>query len=124
MPDGGGDVVVTRMLNAVNDTVPVTAQLVEQRLEHRVSSAAAAASRHTDRYQAICGQLFIAAALAAPPGPPCPDCAAVLAIASGAATPAAPLQPGRHRDGLLRRLLSPQQRAAARSALRDRGHHP
>ncbi|HET9254674.1 MAG TPA: hypothetical protein VFO16_05670 [Pseudonocardiaceae bacterium] len=116
--------VVTRMLNAVNDTVPVTALLVEQRLEHRVTSAAAAAGRRTDRYQAICGRLFIAAALAAPPGPPCPDCAVVLAIASGAATPAAPRPSRRHRDGLLRRLLGPQQRAAIRPELPDRGHHP
>jgi hypothetical protein len=100
----------------MHETIPVTAQLVEQRLEHRVTSAAAAASRRSSRYQAICGQLFIAAALAAPPGPPCPDCAAALAIASGAEIPEADHQPRSHRDGLLRRLLSPRN-------LRNHGGH-
>lgn len=108
-PDFGGEAAGTTTLYAMHDTIPVTAQLVEQRLEHRVTHAAAFASHHSNRYQAICGQLFIAAALAAPPGPPCPDCAAILAIASGAAGPAGP-HPRRHRDGLLRRLLGPKAR--------------
>jgi hypothetical protein len=91
-------------LNVMNNTIPVTAQLVEQRLEHRVTDAAAVASRQSDRYQALCGQRFIAAALAAPPGRPCPDCAAVLASDSEAV--AAPgHQPRHRRHGLLRRLL-------------------
>lgn len=90
-------------LNGMNNTIPVTAQLVEQRLEHRVTDAAAAASRQSDRYQALCGQRFIAAPLAAPPGLPCPDCSAVLAAVPRPAT-----TPGRQhhrRHGLLRRLL-------------------
>lgn len=91
-------------LNGMNYTIPVTAQLVEQRLEHRVTDAAAAASRQSDRYQALCGQLFIAAALAAPPGRPCPDCASVLAAASRPATTPEP-QPRHRRHGILRGLL-------------------
>lgn len=90
-------------------TIPVTAQLVDQRFEHRVTEEAAAASSHS-RYQALCGQLFIAALLAAPPGPPCPACAAVLA---SPAPPTDPRQARHRRHGLLRRLLRPQRQASA-----------
>jgi len=105
MPDRGAELLPTTTLNAMHDTIPVTAQLVEQRLEHRVSDAAAVAGRQSHHYQALCGQLFIAAALAAPPGWPCPDCAEVLATASRAVAPDGPRQPRHRRRGLLRRLL-------------------
>lgn len=88
----------------MNDTIPVTAQFVEQWLEHQVTDAAVAASRYSHRYQALCGQLFIAAPLVAPPGRPCPDCAAALVSASQAAAPTGD-QPWHRRHGLLRRLL-------------------
>ncbi|MGH3870807.1 MAG: hypothetical protein ACRDSR_04705 [Pseudonocardiaceae bacterium] len=78
-------------------TTAITSQFVDQQLEHRVSDAALAA-RLPDRYQALCGDVFIAAPLAAPPGPPCPACAAVLATASGTTAT-------QRRRGLLRRLL-------------------
>lgn len=91
-------------LNVMHNTIPVTAQLVEQQLEHRVTDAAAVASRQSDRYQALCGQRFIAASLAAPPGRPCPGCAAVLASESAPATTPG-RQPRHRRHGLLRRLL-------------------
>ncbi len=85
-------------------TTPITSQFVDQRLEHRVTDEALAA-RHANRYQALCGDVFIAAPLIAPPGRQCPDCAALLATASRAAAPAAPHQPRHRRHGLLRRLL-------------------
>ncbi len=85
-------------------TTPITSQFVDQRLEHRVTDEALAA-RHANRYQALCGQLFIAAPLVAPPGRPCPDCAAILAAAPQAAALAAAHQPRHLRHGLLRRLL-------------------
>lgn len=89
------------MLTVMNNTVPITAQLVEQRLEHQVTDEAAAASRSSHRYQALCGQLFIAAPLAAPSGRPCPDCIAALAAVP---RPAALAAPHRKRHGLTRLL--------------------
>lgn len=83
-------------------TTPITSQLVDQRLEHRVTDEAIAAGHSSRRYQALCGQVFVAAPLAAPPGRPCPACAAILAQAS---RPASMSQPRHRRDGLLRRLL-------------------
>ena len=80
-------------------TTPITSQFVDQRLEHRVTDEALAA-RHANRYQSLCGQVFIAAPLVAPPGRPCPDCAAILATASQAQVTQRQL-----RRGLLRRLL-------------------
>lgn len=87
-------------------TTPITSQLVDQRLEHQVTDGAVAAGRNAHRYQALCGQLFVAAPLVAPPGRPCPACAAILAAASRAAAPAAAHQPRQRRRGLLRRLLN------------------
>lgn len=108
-------------LNVMNNTFPVTAQLVEQQLEHRVTEAAAAASRQSDRYQAVCGQLFIAASLAAPPGRPCPDCVAALAAESRMATPMGPPRTRGRRLGLLRRLLRRKSSATVRASLGDHG---
>lgn len=105
--DWGSDVVLNATLNVMNNTIPVTAQLVEQQLEHRVTDAAAAASRQSDRYQAVCGQLFIAAPLAAPPGPPCPDCAAVMAAVSRTVT--LPEHQPRYRRHRLLRWLRPTE---------------
>jgi hypothetical protein len=90
-------------------TTPITSQFVDQRLEHQAPDEALAA-HHTSRYQALCGQLFVAAPLAAPPGRPCPVCAAILATTSQAAAPAAPRQPHHRRYGLLGRLLSTSSR--------------
>ncbi|MGH3695939.1 MAG: hypothetical protein ACRDRX_18430 [Pseudonocardiaceae bacterium] len=105
----------------MNNTIPVTAQLVEQQLEHRVTDAAVAASRQSDRYQAVCGQLFIAASLAAPPGRPCPDCMAVLMTESRVAALAAPHRSRGRRPGLLWRLLRTRSSATVRSSLGDYG---
>ncbi|MGH3846266.1 MAG: hypothetical protein ACRDS0_33335 [Pseudonocardiaceae bacterium] len=87
-------------------TTPVTSQLVDQRLEHRVTDDAIAAGRGSHRYQALCGQLFVAAPMAAPPGRPCPACAAILVNAS---RPVAVPPPRQHRRGLLVRLLRPRR---------------
>ncbi|MGH3799302.1 MAG: hypothetical protein ACRDTD_04045 [Pseudonocardiaceae bacterium] len=83
-------------------TTPITSQLPD-RLEHQVTDEAAAVGRKSPLYQALCGQLFVAAPLAAPPCRPCPDCAAILATASRAA---AARQPRHRRHGLLRWLLN------------------
>jgi hypothetical protein len=83
-------------------TTPITSQFVDQQLEHQVTDEAVAAGRNAPRYQALCGQLFVAAASASPPGRPCPDCARILAAASRAAVPADRHNPRRR---LLRRLL-------------------
>ncbi|MGH3887175.1 MAG: hypothetical protein ACRDSZ_11530 [Pseudonocardiaceae bacterium] len=87
-------------------TTPITSQLVDQQLEHQVTDEAVVTGRHSHRYQALCGQLFIAAPMVAPPGRPCPTCAAILVTAS---QPAAVPQPRHRRQGLLRRLLRPGQ---------------
>ncbi|MGH3813575.1 MAG: hypothetical protein ACRDUV_14170 [Pseudonocardiaceae bacterium] len=87
-------------------TTPITSQFVDQRLEHEVTDEAVAAGRNSQRFQSLCGQLFVAAPLAAPPGRPCPACAAILVTASRAAAPAAAHQRRRRRHGLLRRLLN------------------
>lgn len=87
-------------------TTPITSQFVDQRLEHRVTDEALAA-RSANRYQALCGDVFIAAPLAAPPGQPCPNCAALVVTASHAAAPATQHQPRHRRHGLLQRLLRP-----------------
>lgn len=108
-------------LNVMNNTIPITAQLVEQQLEHRVTDAAAAASRQSDRYQAVCGQLFIAASLAAPPGRPCPDCMAALVTESRVAALMGPHRSRGRRVGLLRRLLRPRSSATVRASLGDHG---
>ena len=89
-------------------TTPITSQFVDQRLEHQVTDEAAATGRHAGRYEALCGDVFIAAPLIAPPGRPCPDCAAILAAGSRAAAPTAQHQPRHRRRGLLRRLLLPR----------------
>ena len=86
------------MLSAVK-TTPITSQLVDQRLEHRVTDEAVAAGHGSCRYLALCGQVFVAAPLAAPPGRPCPACATILVQACR--PPAVP----QRRQGLLRRLL-------------------
>ncbi|MGH3769593.1 MAG: hypothetical protein ACRDTX_31345, partial [Pseudonocardiaceae bacterium] len=85
-------------------TTPITSELVDQRLEHRVTDEAIAAARSSHRYQALCGQVFVAAPMAAPPGPLCPACAALLVTAS---RPAGVPEPRRRRQGLLRRWLRP-----------------
>jgi hypothetical protein len=85
-------------------TTPITSQLVDQRLEHRVTDEAIAAGHDSRRYQALCGQVFVAAPMAAPPGRPCPTCAAILVRVS---RPASVPQPRHRSDGLLRRLLGP-----------------
>lgn len=104
MADCGANAPLTRKLDTMH-TVPITAQLVEQRLEHWVTEEVAAASRQSQRYEGLCGRRFIAAPLSVPPGRPCPDCTAVLAAVSQPATPPGN-QPRHRRHGLMQRLLS------------------
>lgn len=102
--------VLDRMLSAVK-TTPITSQLVDQRLEHRVTDEAIAAGHGSRRYLAVCGQVFVAAPLAAPPGRPCPVCATMLVQANRPA-----VMPQR-RQGLLRRLLADVVQLAGRAAV-------
>jgi hypothetical protein len=84
-------------------TIPITAHF-GARVAHEVTDEAFAASRAAGQgeYQALCGCVFIAAAMAAPVGRPCPDC---LDILSASRRAAAPHRPRHRRDGLLRRLV-------------------
>lgn len=84
-------------------TIPMTA-LLGARVEHEVTEDAFAAGQAAGRgeFQALCGPVFIPAAMVAPPGRPCPECLDILA-ASHRATAS---RRARHRrPGLLRRLL-------------------
>lgn len=89
-----------------NTTVPVAKRLYTipitdhfgARVAHEVTDEAFAASRAAGQgqYQALCGCVFIAAAMAAPVGRPCPDCLDILSASR---------RPRHRRDGLLRRLM-------------------
>ncbi|MGH3772182.1 MAG: hypothetical protein ACRDRW_12430 [Pseudonocardiaceae bacterium] len=84
-------------------TIRMTA-LLGARLEHEVTEDAFAAGRTAGRgeFQALCGPVFIPAAMVAPPGRPCPECLDILS----ASRQAARSRRARHRrPGLLRRLL-------------------
>jgi hypothetical protein len=81
--------------------IPMTAQFGAP-VEHQVSDDTFALGR--GKYQALCGQVFIPVAMAAPPGRPCPECQRILSAARQAAASAS--RRGRHRrHGLLRRLV-------------------
>ncbi len=84
-------------------TTPITAQF-GARVAHEVTDEAFAAGR--GEYQALCGCVFVPAALAAPVGRPCPAC---LGILSASRRAAAPREPHSRCRGLLRRLLSVYQ---------------
>jgi hypothetical protein len=90
-------------------TSPITAQCGVP-VAHEVTDEAFAAGRDGE-YQALCGCLFVAAPMVAPPGRPCPECRDVLAAVRRAA--AAPHRPRHRRVGLLRRLVPLSQRHRA-----------
>jgi hypothetical protein len=72
---------------------------------HDVTDDNLTAGRHTGQYEAVCGYLVSAAALAAPIGRPCPECTAVSAAAS-----TDPARRSRHRQhGWLWRILHPSR---------------
>lgn len=81
-------------------TIPITDHF-GARVAHDVTDEAFAASRAAGQgqYQALCGCVFIAAAMAAPVGRPCPDCLDILSASRR------PCRPRHRRDGLLRRLM-------------------
>jgi hypothetical protein len=84
-----------------------TASITEQfgaGVAHEVSDEAFAASSRGE-FKALCGSVFVAAALATPVGRPCPACLSVLAAARRAADSAGAPAARRRRGGLLRRLV-------------------
>jgi hypothetical protein len=87
------------------DTIPITCSLDGQ--AHEVTDDGLSAGRQTGQYQAVCGYLVSAAALAAPIGRPCPECTAVSVTAI-----TGPARRSRHRQpGWLRRILYPSRNA-------------
>ena len=90
-------------------TSPITAQCGVP-VAHEVTDEAFAAGRNGE-YRALCGCLFVAAPMVAPPGRPCSECRGVLAAVRRA--DAAPHKPRHRRVGLLRRLLPLSQRHRA-----------
>ncbi|MGH3720968.1 MAG: hypothetical protein ACRDRI_19395 [Pseudonocardiaceae bacterium] len=93
-------------------TIRMTA-LLGARLEHKVTEDAFAAGQAAGRgeFQALCGPVFIPAAMVAPPGRPCPECRDILSVSRRAA---ASRRPRHRRPGLLRRLwLGFQPRGAS-----------
>lgn len=91
-------------------TAPITAQL-GVRVAHEVTDEAFAAGR--GEYEAVCGCLFVAAPLVAPPGQPCLTCLGVLAATRRAAVTPRRSHRRQRRGGLLRRLVSVGQRQRA-----------
>jgi hypothetical protein len=91
-------------------TSPITAQCGVP-VAHEVTDEAFAAGRDGE-YEAVCGVVFVAAPLVAPPGRPCLECLAVLAAVRRAAV--APHRPRHRCVGLWRRLvpLRPRHRAS------------
>jgi hypothetical protein len=87
-------------------TIPITDHF-GARAAHEVTDEAFAASRAAGQgqYQALCGCVFTAAAMAAPVGRPCPECLDLLSASRRAAASAAPRRPRHRRDGLLRRMV-------------------
>jgi hypothetical protein len=90
-------------------TSPITAQFGVP-VAHEVTDEAFAAGRGGE-YRSLCGCLFVAAPLVAPPGQPCQECRGVLAAVRRVA--AAPYRPRHRRVGLLRRLVPLSQRHRA-----------
>ncbi len=80
-------------------TITITCSLDGQ--AHDVTDDELAAGQHTGRYQAVCGYLVSAAALAAPIGRPCPECTTI----SITTTIGPDRRPRHSRPGWLRRIL-------------------
>jgi hypothetical protein len=59
------------------DTFPITCALDGH--AHHVTDDSLTAGQHTGQYQALCGYLVFAAALAAPIGRPCARCTTIVA---------------------------------------------
>lgn len=84
------------------DTIPITCCLDGQ--AHDITDDNVAAG-HDGHYQALCGHLVLAAALAAPVGRPCASCNAVVAAHREAPTSGTGHRSRHRQPGLLRRLL-------------------
>lgn len=91
------------------DTIPITCSLDNQ--AHDVTDNSLIAGQRTGCYQALCGHLVSAAALATPLGRPCAACIVVLVTRQQTPT-VGPARGSRHRQtGWLRRILSRQHNA-------------
>jgi hypothetical protein len=91
------------------DTIPITCSLDHQ--AHHVTDNSLIAGQRTGCYQALCGHLVSAAALATPLGRPCADCIAV-SVARQRTPTVRPARRSRHRQlGWLRRILYRQRNA-------------
>ena len=86
------------------DTIPITCSFDNH--AHHVTDDSRMAGQRTGCYQALCGHLVSAAALATPLGRPCADCIAVSVMQQQTPT-VCPARGSRHRQpGWLRRILS------------------
>lgn len=92
-------------------TIPMTCSLDGR--AHNVTDNSLRAGQRTGRYQALCGHLVSAAALAAPLGRPCTKCLAAILMADQAPTTLT-ARCWRHRQpGWLRRILQPRRTTGA-----------
>ena len=85
------------------DTISITCSRDGQ--AHDVPDDSMAAGQRTGQYQALCGYLVSAAALAAPIGRPCPDCTALLAAHQPAPTIGTARRSRHRQPGWLWRIL-------------------
>ena len=91
------------------DTILITCSLDNQ--AHQVTDDSVIAGQCTNLYQALCGHVVPAAALATPLGRPCANCITV-SVAHQQTPTVRPARGSRHRQtGWLRRLLSRQHNA-------------
>jgi hypothetical protein len=67
------------------DAIPITC--CQDGQDHDVTDENVAAGQHTDRYQARCGYLVLAAVLVTPVGQPCASCTALVAAQPISSTP-------------------------------------
>jgi hypothetical protein len=86
------------------DTIPITCSIDNQ--AHHVTNNSLIAGQRTGYYQALCGHLIFAAALATPLGRPCAACIAI-AVAWQQTPTVRPARCPRHgQHTWLRRILS------------------
>lgn len=92
------------------DTILITCSLDNQ--AHHVTDDSVIAGQRTGLYQALCGHLVPAAALATPLGRPCANCITV-SVARQQTLTVRPARRSRHRQpGWLRRILLHQRNAS------------
>jgi hypothetical protein len=91
------------------DTIPITCSLDNQ--AHHVTDNSLRAGQRTGCYQALCGHLVSAAALATPLGRPCADCITVSVARQQIPTAPPAHRSGHRQHGWLRQILSRHRNA-------------